>query len=1356
LTTDTTTINFQVSQALRELNRVGVAVEKVNTATGSAEKQLTQAQRAMNNYGRYAANASKALTDLRAAQRGLSSDLNAANRQINKQKKALEDSAVAVKSAAQKLKDFQKQAKSDTAAQSKIIAQQADQIDKLRLAMRNAGTIQPISDKALANVKGYVKALAESNTKGLVRDISNPTKLPAGSSFSGVSSEDTALKRLQSTLALTNEGQLKFSAGTQKLMDSTKKGAASITDMATQNVALRYALQSTASTFGSIARGGADAIGGLIEAGVEYQKQVAAVIRTSQVATPSTFKGSPLVSAGIVTQAQQAAMATKSLSDAFLTLESTLPVTTEDLTTIATLGSQMGISAGQIVGFTQTVAEFSAATGISADASATGLARLAQLVPTLKTASGDYNDLASAILKTGVNSIATEAQILQTAQNIAGLAGVAHLSQNDIIALSSATASLGITSELARSALTQSFTKILTATNEGASASEKFGDVMGKTGAQFIKAFGADSYGTFVKLMEAISKSKDPIAELQSLGLASQRLTPTLLKIGQNADVFNKAWKDTTQGAKQGTELTRQFGIIAKTTAAQLQVLSQEWNAFIVRFGAPVVATFGAVAEGIGGILNFLNQLVNNPAGQWISYVVIGLLALGTAIAAVVSGVALFGASLLGINYVFEQFSGSGTAAAATTEAMAASAAEASVALAALAESEELSGDEALALGGKIGVAAGAMDAFSLSSSVASAKSIAAGFSFKTLATNVASSLGPMLAVTAAVVGLGVVLQNAQTYNKDFIGAPSDKNNLKDLQKVGPNSQGALLAKEYSGAPAIASWDRGLQGLFGSDTKSVSQADTYLKNLAQTNAPAAEEQLELLNKAWTKNKGSQAAFNALFPDTISALDLVQGKTGGTAEALAKYAATQKAEADAAQKQADVQQELADNLGLVTDQYTTASAALATYTQSLQSAATNGIDTTSLIQKSSAAPVVSKATGKVTTPGGTGIDQLKTGLDKSLKDYRKWADNIQKLTAEGAGAMAQAFVAAGPSSERDVEGALKLSPKARAAINASFIEAAFYASKNFTDVFESQSAVLADIYKKVLAAGGNPQQAIKDASKDLGKNGTLSTKDIAGLDRKYGITINLDINKIDPKNVTDAIKDAQDAANTKPVTIKTKLLPSPNTPAATVSTKEYDVTEKDAHGLSHEIILTVSPDTKKGQQTLDAWRANNYKTPVKLKANVDTTSAEAKLAQLRNQFRILSETVNVHVNGGPNVATTRAKGGAIGIPGYANGGGPGMFRGPGTGTSDSILAAVSNGEYINTAASVRHYGAAFFDALNKRKFPRFANGGGVGSPNYSGAAGSQVNINVVQNYPTTVDPMKKLKQDAESLVAGLWN
>jgi hypothetical protein len=59
-------------------------------------------------------------------------------------------------------------------------------------------------------------------------------------------------------------------------------------------------------------------------------------------------------------------------------------------------------------------------------------------------------------------------------------------------------------------------------------------------------------------------------------------------------------------------------------------------------------------------------------------------------------------------------------------------------------------------------------------------------------------------------------------------------------------------------------------------------------------------------------------------------------------------------------------------------------------------------------------------------------------------------------------------------------------------------------------------------------------------------------------------------------------------------------------------------------------------------------------------------------------------------------------------GFAAGG---LLRGPGTGTSDSMLARVSNGEYVVNAASTRQF-LPLLQSINRMRLPRFATGGPV--------------------------------------------
>jgi hypothetical protein len=61
---------------------------------------------------------------------------------------------------------------------------------------------------------------------------------------------------------------------------------------------------------------------------------------------------------------------------------------------------------------------------------------------------------------------------------------------------------------------------------------------------------------------------------------------------------------------------------------------------------------------------------------------------------------------------------------------------------------------------------------------------------------------------------------------------------------------------------------------------------------------------------------------------------------------------------------------------------------------------------------------------------------------------------------------------------------------------------------------------------------------------------------------------------------------------------------------------------------------------------------------------------------------------------------------------------GMVAGPGTATSDSILARVSAGEYVMRARAVDHWGPRFMASLNALRSPFGFAGGGLVMPQRS--------------------------------------
>ncbi|MBU2640498.1 MAG: tape measure protein [Gammaproteobacteria bacterium] len=92
--------------------------------------------------------------------------------------------------------------------------------------------------------------------------------------------------------------------------------------------------------------------------------------------------------------------------------------------------------------------------------------------------------------------------------------------------------------------------------------------------------------------------------------------------------------------------------------------------------------------------------------------------------------------------------------------------------------------------------------------------------------------------------------------------------------------------------------------------------------------------------------------------------------------------------------------------------------------------------------------------------------------------------------------------------------------------------------------------------------------------------------------------------------------------------------------------------------------------------------------------VDLKKAEESVREAQKRMQAI-------LDGKPLTQSVSLSAGGADLPAKADGG---LLRGPGTGTSDSILARVSNGEYVVRARAVRQLGLANMHAINQGRLP----------------------------------------------------
>jgi len=190
---------------------------------------------------------------------------------------------------------------------------------------------------------------------------------------------------------------------------------------------------------------------------------------------------------------------------------------------------------------------------------------------------------------------------------------------------------------------------------------------------------------------------------------------------------------------------------------------------------------------------------------------------------------------------------------------------------------------------------------------------------------------------------------------------------------------------------------------------------------------------------------------------------------------------------------------------------------------------------------------------------------------------------------------------------------------------------------------------------------------------------------------------------------DAVDDFIDTVLKVPGKKSTKV----DAPGAKGAKKDLDDVDKSARGMSNkESVRTDAPNARRTESDLDDVAGAAESIPEAWRTAISETGAAATqsaMQAVQSAISAIDTSINIHTT---YTSSGEKPGGGSGGGGGGSWATGGLISGPGTSTSDSIPAMLSDGEFIVRAAAVDRIGVHALHRINSGTLPRFKKGGKV--------------------------------------------
>lgn len=264
-------------------------------------------------------------------------------------------------------------------------------------------------------------------------------------------------------------------------------------------------------------------------------------------------------------------------------MSETIPLSHKELAGIAETVGQLGVQTDSVADFTRVAAMMGAMTKVSAEDVASGFAQIDNI---MGTSQKSFDRYASTLLALSDDLVTTEQKTLDFTLKIAGAGRIAGLAASQVLSISAAFSSVGVTAEAGGTAVSKVLMGMTEAVATGNKDLRVFAATAGMTAQEFSQMWRDDAGEAFTRFVEGLGRAgDDTFAILRAAGFTDQRLLRGFVSLSQSGDLLRKSMTLGNEAWAENIYLAAKAEERFKTGAARLKMLGNRFKNAAITLG---------------------------------------------------------------------------------------------------------------------------------------------------------------------------------------------------------------------------------------------------------------------------------------------------------------------------------------------------------------------------------------------------------------------------------------------------------------------------------------------------------------------------------------------------------------------------------------------------------------------------------------------------------------------------------------------------------------------------------------------------------------------------------------------------